>query len=413
MSATIHARTTCRGCESARLTTVLDLGDIPLVNALASSATDARAAQRFPLALRFCADCYLVQLEHDVDPGALFSHYTYFSSVSTTMVSHVKELVSEIAKARPVRSVVEIASNDGYLLQFYRDRGIDVLGIEPATNVAEVARERGIPTLNRFFSRELGVELASKGTAASVVHAHNTLAHVPDPSGFLAGIASILAHDGVACIEVPHVVPLVQRAEFDTIYHEHFSYFSLTTLVRLMGEQGLTVTDAREVSIHGGSLQIFAERSRPGLVTSRGVADILAKEEAFGVGETSTYEALGEGARRVRENLRELVAAAARDGKRVAAYGASAKGCVAQNYAALTSDDIAFVVDKSPHKQGQWVPGTGQPILSPEALLAEMPDVTLLTVWNLRDEIMKQESEYRRRGGRFVVPNHHSNEVLQ
>ena len=413
MTSLVHARTTCRGCEGTRLTTVLDLGEIPLVNALAGDAEQARAAPRFPLKLRFCAACYLVQLEHDVDPSVLFRHYSYFSSVSTTMVEHVRGLVDELVQVRDVRSVVEVASNDGYLLQFYRDRGIEVLGIEPADNVAAVAQARGIPTLNRFFSRELGIELASRGVAPSIVHAHNTLAHVPDPRGFLAGISAILAHDGLVCIEVPHVVPLVERAEFDTIYHEHYSYFSLTTLVRLMAEQGLTVTDAREIAIHGGSLQIFAQRTRIGVSASDSVRTILAREQAFGVGTAQAYEVLGARALAVRQNLRELVANAARDGKRVAAYGASAKGCVAQNYASLTADDIAFVVDKSPHKQGHWVPGTGQPILPPDELLAQMPDVTLLTVWNLRDEIMNQESEYRRRGGRFVVPGAHANEVSQ
>ncbi len=409
----VHARTTCRGCESTRLTTVLDLGEIPLVNALAGNAEQARSAPRFPLILRFCAACFLVQLEHDVDPSVLFRHYAYFSSISTTMIDHVRGLVEEIVLERDVQSVVEIASNDGYLLQFYRNRGIEVLGIEPADNVAAVAQARGIPTLNRFFSRELGMELAARGIAPSIIHAHNTLAHVPDPRGFLAGISAILAHDGQVCIEVPHVVPLVERGEFDTIYHEHYSYFSLTTLVRLMAEQGLTITRAREIPIHGGSLQIFAQRTRLGVTASNSVREILERERAFGIDRKEAYEALGASARAVRQRLRELVADAAREGKRIAAYGASAKGCVAQNYAALTDRDIAFVVDKSPHKQGHWVPGTGQPILAPDELLARMPDVTLLTVWNLRDEIMNQESEYRRRGGRFIVPSVQPNEASQ
>jgi 2-polyprenyl-3-methyl-5-hydroxy-6-metoxy-1,4-benzoquinol methylase len=403
----VTPRKRCRGCSSLDLTQVFALGDMPLVNALVDDAEAAREAPRYPLALQFCGDCRLVQLTHDVSPDILFSHYSYFSSVSSTMLRHCERLVADIVSERqlcPRDSIVEIASNDGYLLGFYARRGIGVLGIEPASNVAEVAVAKGIPTLNRFFDATLARELVGAGKRADVLHAHNTLAHVPDLAGFIEGLRTLLAPRGTICIEVPHVLAMVETGAFDTIYHEHFSYFSLTTLVRLFARQGLTITRASSVDIHGGSLRVFASHSCEAPRIESSVAALLDEERRSGVHEAETYRALGARSDQLRASLASLVAEARAKGLTIAAYGASAKGCVTQNYAALSSRDISFVVDKSPHKQGRFVPGTGQPIVSPTLLAERMPDLTLLTVWNLREEVLTQEREYLARGGRFIVP---------
>ncbi len=400
-----------RGCGSHDLSLVLDLGQMPLVNALSADQGVAIAAPRFPLALVFCGGCSLVQLSHDVAPEALFSDYTYFSSYSETMLRHVERLTEELTAKRALDKnslVVEIASNDGYLLQYYRAKGVPVLGIEPAHNVARVAIEqRQIPTIVEFFGVELAMRLGCHGVLADVVHAHNTLAHTPHLAGFIHGLGKILRPEGVVCIEVPHVVSLVESSAFDTIYHEHYSYFSLTTIERLFAAEGLTVTRVEKHAIHGGSLRVYARLSARGVRADASVAKLRAEEAAWGVDNPDTYRALAERAVAMRDGLRKLVKNARRRGKPIAAYGASAKGCVTLNFAQLGADDVAFVVDKSPHKQGRFVPGSGVPILAPEELVASMPELTLLTTWNLREEILAQQSEYRRRGGRFVVPVPH------
>lgn len=400
-------RSDCRGCGGHSLLPVFDLGDLPLVNNLADTQAEALAAPRYPLALTFCSACFLVQLTHDIPPEKLFSNYSYFSSYSQTMLQHSAALVASLSAERqlgPNDLVVEVASNDGYLLQYYKQRGIPVLGIEPATNVAEVARERGIETLNRFFGDELARELSSQGVRGAVVHAHNTLAHVPDLQGFLKGLHIIVADHGTICIEVPHVLTLVTSAAFDTVYHEHYSYFSLTTLDKLTRQHGLTIVRAEETAVHGGSLRIHAMRSETAVKPEDSVARILAKEVAFGIDNPRTYQALASKADQARSSLLELIAREKLSGRTLAAYGASAKGCITQNFAALTAEEIPFVVDKSPHKQGKFVPGTGQPILPTAELASRMPALTLLTVWNLKDEVLGQELDYRQRGGRFVVP---------
>ncbi len=398
----------CRACGRGDLSMLLDLGSMPLVNALSGDQAGARSAARFPLALVHCAGCSLVQLSHDVPPQALFSDYSYFSSYSETMLRHVERLVGELCEQRRLETrnlVIEIASNDGYLLQFYKARGIPVLGIEPARNVADVAiRERGIPTRVEFFDEALGARLAEEGSAADVLHAHNTLAHTPDPLGFLRGMAAALAPGGLVCIEVPHVVPLVESAAFDTIYHEHYSYFSLTALDHLAASAGLTIVRVEQQAIHGGSLRVFAQRSDGRPSVDESVSAMLRQERGWGIGNPASYRSLSERAERTKNGLRGFVEGARRFKRPIAAYGASAKGCVALNFAEIDSDDIVFVADRNPHKQGRFVPGTGLPVSSPVRLLQDMPALTLLTTWNLRDEVLAQESEYRRRGGRFVVP---------
>jgi len=394
----------CRACGAERLELILDLGEMPLVNALPGSAGDA--VQRFPLELYFCPACTLLQIGETVPPGTLFSDYTYFSSYSETMVAHAKALSVRLASERELGAasrVVELASNDGYLLQHYRDLGIPVLGIEPAQNIAAVARERGIDTVSEFFGEALAQRLVALRQRADVVHAHNVLAHVPDLRGFVRGIATMLKSDGVACIEVPHAVSMIDRTAFDTIYHEHLCYFSVTALQGLFERSGLELYGVEKVAIHGGSLRLFCA-----LPYTRRVGDsvraALEEEAKWGVGDVETYRRF---ARRVEElgaRVRSTVADFKARGHRVAAYGASAKGCVLMNYAGLKAGDVDFVADVSPHKQGRFVPGTGVPICDPKRLLDEMPHHTLLFVWNIAEEVMRQQAEYRRRGGEFFLP---------
>ncbi len=395
---------TCRSCAAKELELVLDLGPMPLVNALPGSAGDAVA--RFPLELYFCRACTLLQIGETVPPGTLFSDYTYFSSYSETMVAHAKALATKLAAERELGEssrVVELASNDGYLLQHYRDLGVQVLGVEPAQNVADVARGRGIETVSEFFGEALAQRLVSERKRADVVHAHNVLAHVPDLEGFVRGIATLLKSDGIACIEVPHAIAMVDRTAFDTIYHEHLCYFSVTALSSLFERCGLELYAVEKVSIHGGSLRLFCA-----LPYTRRVDDslqaLLEEEAKWGVREPETYRAFARRVEALGAHVRSTVARFKAQGHRVAAYGASAKGCVLMNYAGLKAGDVDFVADVSPHKQGRFVPGTGVPICDPKRLLQDMPQHTLLFVWNIADEVLRQQAEYRRRGGEFVNP---------
>lgn len=395
----------CRGCDKNSLQDVFGLGPMPLPNRLPATAALALVAPRFPLSLCVCDRCSLVQIPQDTPPETLFSDYTYFSSISRTMVDHARELAALMVRDRSLDSnswVVELASNDGYLLQHYVDKGIPVLGVEPARNVAAVAESRGIPTVVDFFGEDLGRLLGEGGQRADVIHAHNVLAHVPDPGSFLRGISALLKDDGIACIEVPHVAEMIDRNEFDTIYHEHLCYFSFTALARLLLRNGLSPVHVERSPIHGGSLRILAGRS--GAAPDETVAEMLRWEDAWNVRSIDTYRAFSERASGIRDELVRFADGLRAAGKTFAAYGASAKGCVMMNYAGLRNDDVAFVVDKSPHKQGRFVPGAAIPIVEPGRLLSEMPDFVLLTVWNIEREILAQEAEYRRRGGRFVTP---------
>ncbi|MBL8958112.1 MAG: class I SAM-dependent methyltransferase [Myxococcaceae bacterium] len=394
----------CRACGAAGLELVLDLGEMPLVNALPGSANDDVA--RYPLQLFFCERCTLLQIGETVPPGTLFSDYTYFSSYSDTMVAHAKAIAERLASQQRLDEssrVIELASNDGYLLQHYRALGVQVLGIEPAQNVAAVARVRGIETVSEFFGEDLAQRLVEHKKRANVVHANNVLAHVPDLGGFVRGIASVLKSDGIACIEVPHAVAMVDRVAFDTIYHEHLCYFSVTALRSLFERNGLELFAVEKLTIHGGSLRLFCALPYSRRVTES-VAELLEEEAQWGVRDVATYRRFAQRVEALGAHVRSTVAGFKAQGHRVAAYGASAKGCVLMNYAGLKASDVDFVVDKSPHKQGRYVPGTGVPICDPKRLLEEMPQHTLLFVWNIAEEIKRQQAEYLRSGGEFVVP---------
>jgi SAM-dependent methyltransferase len=402
------AAPSCRVCSTPLRHTFVDLGMSPLCESYVPAERLGAMEPFYPLHARICERCLLVQLDEFVGPEEIFAEYAYFSSYSDSWVEHARGYVGMAVERFGLDAhslVVELASNDGYLLQHVVERGIPALGIEPAANVAAAARARGIETVVEFFGCELAARLVAEGRRADLLVANNVMAHVPDLNDFVGGMEPLLAPHGVVTIEVPHLVRLVEGNQFDTIYHEHFSYFSFLTARRLLWAHGLEVFDVDELGTHGGSLRVYAQRRSGGRqpVSSR-VAALAERERALGY---DTLEGHGDFAPRVEETkwrLVEFLIERRREGKRVAGYGAPGKGNTLLNYCGIRTDLLEFTVDRNPYKQGQFLPGTHIPVRDPEALEQARPDFILILPWNLKEEIVSQLSYTREWGARCVVP---------
>jgi SAM-dependent methyltransferase len=386
---------------------VVDLGMSPLANRFLTAEQCREMEPFYPLRLWLCTACGLVQLEEFETPERIFTDYAYFSSYSDSWVRHARDY-AEMAIARfglgADSRVVEIASNDGYLLQHFVARGIPVLGIEPAANVAEAARARGIPTVVEFFGTTSARRLAAEGVAADLVVANNVLAHTPALRDFVAGLRHVLKPGGTVTLEFPHLERLLAENQFDTIYHEHFSYFSLTTVDRLFRDHGLRVVDVEELPTHGGSLRVYAQAAETAGPRSPRVDEVLSREAAGGLSRPERLAAFGEQVEATKRDLLEFLIAARRAGRRIAGYGAPGKSTTLLNYCGIRTDFLEYTVDRSPVKQGRFLPGTHIPIHPPEHLARTRPDYVLILPWNLKDEIMESVGWIRDWGGQFVVP---------
>ncbi len=362
----------------------------------------------YPLHAYVCAECFLVQVPQYVKPEEIFTEYAYFSSYSDSWLAHARAYVDTTTtrfRLTPASRVIELGSNDGYLLQYFVQRGIPVLGVEPARNVAAAAIAKGVPTEVRMFGRQVARELAAAGLHADLLLGANVLAQVPDVNDFVAGIELLLAPRGIVTIEFPHLMRLIEQNQFDTIYHEHFSYFSLLTAERIFARHGLALFDVEELPTHGGSLRIYARREpRTVDFASDRLSDLRARERAAGLERLETYAEFTRRVHECKRRLLEFLIGARREGKRIVGYGAPGKGNTLLNYCGIRTDFVDYTVDRNPYKQGRFLPGTHIPIYSPEKLRETRPDYVLILPWNLRDEIMDQLAYVREWGGRFLVP---------
>lgn len=398
----------CRFCSAPLSRTVCDLGMSPPSNAY-RSAHDLRNPEIFyPLRAYVCECCWLVQLEQFQAAAEIFGDYAYFSSYSDSWLEHCRLYVDAMIERIGLNSssqVVEVASNDGYLLQFFKQAGVPVLGVEPAANVGAVAIEKGIPTRVAFFGVSTANRLKAEGISADLLLGNNVLAHVPDINDFVEGLALLLAPQGTITMEFPHLLALMQNNQFDTIYHEHFSYLSLLATQGIFAAHNLTIFDVQTLPTHGGSLRIFARHSsNAAMPISERVAATVASERAAGLDQTPAYEAFRSQVESTKRSLLEFLIAAKDDGKSVVGYGAAAKGNTLLNYCGVRNDFIDYVVDRSPHKQGKFLPGTHLPVLPPERIAETKPDYVLILPWNLTTEIVEQMKVIRSWGGKFVVP---------
>ena len=407
-------RRTCRFCGSELGHLFADLGMCPVANSLVPEDRLSSMEPFYPLRAFVCEECFLVQSEEFEAPEGIFSEYTYFSSYSTSWLEHCRAYAEAIVERLGLAdgsTVVELGSNDGYLLQYFQGRGIRVLGVEPAANVAQEAIVKGIPTIVRFFDEEVARELAEESSADLLI-GNNVLAHTPGVNGFVGGMKLLLKPGGVITVEFPHLMRLVEDGQFDTIYHEHFSYFSFSTVTRIFARHDLRVFDVEELSTHGGSLRVYAcHADDPAKEPTERVAALAEREQVAGYGELGVYKAFGERMAATKREVLRCLIDAKEAGKTIVGYGAPAKGTTLLNYCGVGTDFLDYTVDKSPHKQGSYLPGVRVPILAPSEIRRTRPDYVFILPWNLKDEIVDELAFVREWGGRFMVRTPHMSVV--
>jgi SAM-dependent methyltransferase len=398
----------CRFCRCKINHVFVDLGRSPLSNAFLTKENLEEPEKMFPLKAFVCENCFLVQLPEFETPENIFNDYVYFSSYSKSWLKHVEnyvDMISEKIRLDKDKMVIELASNDGYLLQFFKKKGIPVKGIEPAANVAKVSKNKGIETIVEFFGEKLAKKLASEETKADLIIGNNVLAHVPDINDFVRGISILLKSNGVVNMEFPHLLQIIKHNQFDTIYHEHFSYFSLNTVKKIFEFHNLIIFDIDEIPTHGGSLRIYAKhKENQNLEIKKSVNEILEKENEFGLSDLSFYLEFSKTVESVKNEIIGFFHDAKQNGKKIVCYGAAAKGNTLLNFCNIKKESIEYVVDNNPHKQGLYLPGSHIPIKKPEEIMETKPDFILILPWNIKEEIMKDMLFISKWGGKFVIP---------